>query len=216
MPSNVTDRLSCTHESVYFFTRSRRYFFDLNAIRRPHKERRVHGRSDTDTERTYPPVGVLPRRSARASDINNGLSQMKAAGLIGHPLGGNPGDVWAMATAAFSGDHFATFPTRLVERPLLSSCPERTCTACGVPWQRARQHVQGRWLATGALKPDCTCRADWQPGVVLDPFMGAGTVAIVAEQHHRDWIGIELSPTYAQLARERLADWRAGQADASG
>lgn len=216
MPHNVTDRLSCTHESVYLLTRQQRYFFDLNAIRRPHKDKRVHGRGDGDTGRIYPPVGVLPRRSQRSGDINDGLGKMKAAGMVGHPLGGNPGDVWALATAAFQGEHFATFPPQLVERPLLSTCPERTCLACGVPWQRARQFVHERWLAVGPLKPDCSCGGDWQPGVVLDPCMGAGTVALVAEQHHRDWLGIELNPAYAALANQRLADWRATQGEVSG
>ena len=46
------------------------------------------------------------------------------------------------------------------------------------------------------------------PGVVLDPFMGSGTVAIAAEQLGRDWLGIELNPAYAQLARERIANAR--------
>jgi DNA modification methylase len=46
------------------------------------------------------------------------------------------------------------------------------------------------------------------PGVVLDPFMGAGTVAIAAEMHGRNWVGIELNPTYAALARRRLTGWR--------
>src|SRR5436853_7551628 len=36
MPTSVADRLNTTHEVVYFLTRSRRYFFDLDAIRRPH------------------------------------------------------------------------------------------------------------------------------------------------------------------------------------
>jgi len=39
---------------------------------------------------------------------------------------------------------------------------------------------------------------------VLDPFMGSGTVAVVAEQHGRDWLGIELNPDFAALADERL------------
>jgi site-specific DNA-methyltransferase (adenine-specific) len=219
MPSNVTDRLSCTHESVYLLTRQGRYYFDLNAIRKPHQDTRAHGRrrpgQGDETGRIYPPVGVLPRRDQRAHDLNDGLGKMKAAGAIGHPLGGNPGDVWSLGTAAFRGDHFATFPTSLVERPLLSTCPERTCTSCGVPWQRAKQHLDGRWLAVGPLKPDCTCGTGWQPGVVLDPFMGAATTALAAEQHHRDWLGIELNPRFAHMAEQRLTDWRAKQAQSS-
>jgi site-specific DNA-methyltransferase (adenine-specific) len=211
MPSNVTDRLSCTHESLFLLTLENRYFFDLNAIRQPHKDRRVHGRArggEEAGERVYPPVGVLPRRSARPGDINDGLGRMKTAGLVGHPLGGNPGDCWQLATAAFRGEHFATFPERLVERPILSTCPERTCLACGRPWLRARQFIHGRWLRVGSLQPDCGCRAGWQPGVVLDVFLGSGTTALVAEQHRRDWVGVELSPKFAELAQARLAKWR--------
>jgi DNA modification methylase len=243
MPSNVTDRLSNTHESIYFFTRERRYWFDLNAIREPHQNGRVHGRMGPASKRgertgggsgnaggqsrsnraeagqIYPPPGVLPRRSDRTYDLNDGLGKLKAAGLVGHPLGKNPGDVWTMGTASFHGEHFATFPARLVERPLLSTCPERTCARCGRPWRRAGQFVHGRRLAVGALRADCGCFSTqaegdagegktWQPGVVLDPFCGTGTVALVAEQYQRDWVGIELSPAYAEMARKRLEAWR--------
>lgn len=45
-------------------------------------------------------------------------------------------------------------------------------------------------------------------GVVLDPFMGAGTTALVAEKHNRQWIGIELNPEYIKIANERLAKAR--------
>jgi len=41
-------------------------------------------------------------------------------------------------------------------------------------------------------------------GVVLDPFLGSGTTALVARRHGRRTIGIELNPTYAQLAARRL------------
>ena len=42
------------------------------------------------------------------------------------------------------------------------------------------------------------------PSVVLDPFIGSGTTAIAALNLKRDYIGIELSPVYAQKARERI------------
>lgn len=43
------------------------------------------------------------------------------------------------------------------------------------------------------------------PGVVLDPFMGAGTTALVALKGGRHFVGIELSGEYAELARKRIA-----------
>jgi DNA modification methylase len=39
---------------------------------------------------------------------------------------------------------------------------------------------------------------------VLDPFMGAGTVGVVAEELGLDWIGIEINPGFAALAQKRI------------
>jgi hypothetical protein len=56
----------------------------------------------------------------------------------------------------------------------------------------------------------CGRNMEWQPddtgcSVVLDPFAGAGTTGVVAGQLGRDFIGIELNPEYAALARDRIA-----------
>jgi site-specific DNA-methyltransferase (adenine-specific) len=40
--------------------------------------------------------------------------------------------------------------------------------------------------------------------IVLDPFMGSGTSAVSAEVNGRRWLGIELSPNYAEIARKRV------------
>jgi DNA modification methylase len=45
-----------------------------------------------------------------------------------------------------------------------------------------------------------------RPGdVVLDPFMGSGTTAQVAEHLGRQWIGCEINPEYLPLQQKRLA-----------
>jgi site-specific DNA-methyltransferase (adenine-specific) len=49
--------------------------------------------------------------------------------------------------------------------------------------------------------------------VVLDPFMGSGTVGVVAERLRRDWLGIELNPSFAELARRRI---EAARSDSGG
>lgn len=41
-------------------------------------------------------------------------------------------------------------------------------------------------------------------GIVLDPFLGSGTTALVARNHERRCVGIELSPDYCALAAKRL------------
>ncbi len=40
--------------------------------------------------------------------------------------------------------------------------------------------------------------------LILDPFSGSGTTAVVAEQHHRKWIMIEKDKTYNQIAQMRI------------
>jgi DNA modification methylase len=43
------------------------------------------------------------------------------------------------------------------------------------------------------------------PGdVVLDPFVGSGTTSKMAIRHHRNFIGIDISPEYCELARRRI------------
>ena len=45
------------------------------------------------------------------------------------------------------------------------------------------------------------CKKD---GLVLDPFIGSGTTAVVAKKLGRNYLGIELNPTYIKIAEERL------------
>jgi len=40
--------------------------------------------------------------------------------------------------------------------------------------------------------------------LILDPFLGSGTTAIAAAQLGRNFIGVEISPTYCAIAEERL------------
>jgi len=132
MPSSVRDRLSCTYEVIYFFTRSPRYYFNLDAIRTPLRTRQRQ--TTRNPERRYPPAGTgSPTRASRTANANRGLSHLKASGRAGHPDGKNPGDIWTLSTAGFRGAHFATFPTTLVERPLLATCPATVCSECGRP-----------------------------------------------------------------------------------
>ena len=41
-------------------------------------------------------------------------------------------------------------------------------------------------------------------GIILDPFMGSGTTGMVAKQHGRDHLGIELNPEYIEMIQKRI------------
>ena len=54
--------------------------------------------------------------------------------------------------------------------------------------------------------PELCIKAGSREGdIVLDPFMGSGTTAVVAKRLSRRWIGIELNPEYANIIKERTA-----------
>jgi DNA modification methylase len=55
-----------------------------------------------------------------------------------------------------------------------------------------------------ALVEPCVMAGCPEGGTVLDPFAGSGTVGVVATRHARDFIGIELNPEYAEMARRRI------------
>jgi DNA modification methylase len=208
MPSSVADRFSNAYEVLLFCVRSRFYYFDLDAIREPHVPPRQPKRPKSAGYQ-YLPGDAVP--DGAQVDLNLGLSALKASGRVGHDLGKNPGDVWTLPTASYRGAHFATFPINLVEMPLLAACPARVCAECGRPWIREPCDRRQKPVRLGELKPSCECAAAWEPGVVLDPFHGAGTTALAAEMHGRRWIGIELNPAYAEQAHRRLAAWRQEQ-----
>lgn len=199
MPTSVPDRLSTTHETVFFFVRERRYFFDLDAIRVPHT---THGGRPATQCSAW---SVPPEWRGPSTGKHTGLDALKAAGLPGHPLGKNPGDVWSLSTAGYRGAHHAVFPEKLVERPILATCPERVCDRCGAPWARERARMLGHLAVRSELRASCGCSAGTRSGLVLDPFMGSGTVAAAAQRLGRDWLGIELNPQFAELADDRLA-----------
>lgn len=199
MPSNVRDRLANTHETIWLLARQRDYFFDLDAIRIPHRSKIAAQPTARD---------AMPRAwRSRANHNVDGLVALRRAGIPGHPLGKNPGDVWRLPTSNYRGAHFATFPIRLAERAILAGCAEARCVNCRSPWLRAIRRL-GAIAVRGALQPSCGCQAPSEPGLVLDPFMGAGTTAVAAERHGRDWLGIELNPDFAALAGQRIATAR--------
>lgn len=64
---------------------------------------------------------------------------------------------------------------------------------CGHPSQKPEELIERIILSSSA------------PGdLVIDPFSGSGTTAVVAQRLGRNWIGIEKNKEYAQMARKRL------------
>ena len=57
---------------------------------------------------------------------------------------------------------------------------------------------------TSQWQPTCACNAAIVPATVLDPFIGSGTTAMVAQRLGRRAVGIDASEEYLRLALKRV------------
>jgi hypothetical protein len=129
-------------------------------------------------------------------------------------------------------DHFAAFPLEFPRRIITGWSPRQICTACGegrrLTSDRAAILLSSTNGHVSAVpnKPDgregsrkstsvaltgyaCACpdtTAPTTPGVVLDPFGGTGTTALVADALGRHGISIDMSGDYCRLATWRTTD----------
>ena len=73
-------------------------------------------------------------------------------------------------------------------------------------WQINTKPYKGAHFATfpEELASRCVAAGCPEDGIVLDPFMGAGTTAVVAKQQGKHYIGIDLNQNYVALAEERI------------
>ena len=123
MPSSVKDRLNTTTERVFHLTPKPDYWYDLDAIREPHKSHSVERRQRDDTTRGGP----------------DKYGQTEHTGFAGddlHPQGKNPGDVFEVTVKPFPEAHFAVYPPELCVKPIKATCPPKVCAECGQGYER--------------------------------------------------------------------------------
>ena len=75
-------------------------------------------------------------------------------------------------------------------------------------WTVATQPYPDAHFATfpEALIEPCVLAGSSVGDLVLDPFTGSGTTGVVAIGHQRQFVGIDLNPSYVALARRRIGD----------
>jgi site-specific DNA-methyltransferase (adenine-specific)/site-specific DNA-methyltransferase (cytosine-N4-specific) len=73
-------------------------------------------------------------------------------------------------------------------------------------WTIATKPFKGAHFAVmpEALAEPCVLAGSRADDLVLDPFSGSGTVGVVALRHGRRFVGVELNPEYAEIARDRI------------
>ena len=141
MPSSVKDRLTNAYEHLFLFAKKRRYYFDLDAIRKPlSKGTFLRLRQPKIDDQLGGPKTLAlrgdkqqSRNANRPIDIARELSHKLASG---ERIGKNPGDLWRIPTTPFPAAHFSTFPPSLIEPIVKAGCPRWLCSKCGEPRTR--------------------------------------------------------------------------------
>ena len=103
MPESVRDRCTKSHEYIFLFAKSERYYFDNVAIKEPATCDRVRG--------------PALHGDLKSTNGNGGLSRREPDDFR------NRRSVWTVPTKAFGGAHFATFPPDLIEPCILAGAP---------------------------------------------------------------------------------------------
>jgi len=220
MPESVQDRPTKAHEYIFLMSKSARYYYDAEAIKEPATYGN-HPRSVFDNTPPTPP-GTPPHAGLRsAPGAESGRNKRTVWTVVSQPY----------AEAHFATFPPALIKPCILAGTSEAGC----CAECGAPRERERERereirrtsVRGEAMAeaqgarartncsgtvlrpatsrTIGWRPTCDCGAASEPCVVLDPFMGSGTTAQVAQDMGRRWIGCEINPGYVPLIQRRTA-----------
>lgn len=215
-PDTARDKLRNVHEQVFHFVRSPSgYRYDVDAIRSRPRAARVEGGAVVSATGVR---GVRYRRQLElstaldASERRRALEALDAA--LAEVRAGTLADfrmiIRGQQRTTHSDSALVSGRARQLARDgfyLLRYHPRGSKP--GDVWDILPEGSPGRVAHFAPFPPDL-CRipilATAPPrGVVLDPFCGTGTALAVAVELGRRALGFELAPSYAALARARIA-----------
>lgn len=205
-PESVQDRFAEQTQRLMHFSQEKEYYFDLHPVREPKKSQ--------------------PEQFPFDSDMFEGK---------------NPGNVFEFKTVDFPDAPIPVTPIRLVEKAVKTTVPKKVCSECGTPYTRQTDskrlnYQQGKepeytngaisggtkskypnsiWKHVGwSSKCSCHARGD-EGGIVLDPFMGSGTTAKVAEEYNRRYVGFEINEDYVHMSKRKIEPSRGMRAESA-
>ncbi len=206
MPSSVTDRLANSWEHVFHFVKSRKYFYDLDAIRKPHSNAtKVRANYASQKNEMYG-VNTDQKREQNGwspQNLQERFGRKTIQQCLDLSKGKNPGDVFRTKhdeAVGRVGNFSYDDPLHTKAYNPNGKCPDDF-------WRVTTQSFRGAHFATfpEALVAPIVKSSCPVGGVVLDPFCGSGTSLVVAHKLGRRWLGIDLNGEYRDIALKRLA-----------
>ncbi|MBI5330089.1 MAG: site-specific DNA-methyltransferase [Betaproteobacteria bacterium] len=197
MPESIKDRPTKSHEHVFLFSKSERYFYNHLEAREP---------SVWDSESNGVGFGHGTDKHAR----DRGRVKIPAGWETG------PGQHGKFHADGRGVPKNYSFARKVQESPPPGSPVQHRPGREDVRYAETRnwrdvwtlgpEPFKGAHFATfpRALAERCIVAGSRPGDVVFDPFMGSGTVGEVAESLGRRWLGCELNPDYLALQKKRI------------
>ena len=236
MPSSATDRFTVDFEKVLFFSKTQKYYFSQQfekqqeiSIKRAFSKNWLDKRKDKDNkeyaisseaqDKTYERMradiadGKIPTRNMRC------VWEISTKGFSGSHFAVFPEELVRICIDAGCPDgNCKSCGQARIKEYTQERIPTRPGRDTGTK-KSGQDNDPNKGLHNADVtkrreiitRPswkykNCGCNAEFYPGIVLDPFMGAGTTSVVARKKMRDYIGIEVNPEYVKMANKRMQE----------
>ena len=191
MPESVTDRCTKAHEYLFLLSKSERYYWNREAMQEPatgappgnqsHKHTTEYEDSGDEKHRTKAGLVDYAKRQRSKRDSFKRENSKRGEAIPGQAVGTHRPD------------------RDESEYPLETRNKRSVWTVATSPYKGAHFAVFPPKLIEPCVLAGCP-----PGGLVLDPFGGSGTTGMVAQQHGRNAVLIELNPTYIDLCISRV------------
>lgn len=177
MPESVKDRCTKTHEYIFMLSKNPDYYFDQKSIM---EKTESYGLSEDDCD------------EAEEADVCKSKSDLEGRDFRTKNMSKNDG---ISTPNSFHVNRENGGKDKVYEMRNKRSV-----------WKVATSGMKEAHFAPfpQRLITPCILAGSRMGGIVLDPFMGSGTTAIVASVNGRKWIGCELNEDYINLALMRI------------
>lgn len=211
MPESVKDRCTKSHEYIFLLTKSKKYYYDAEAIKEdaiwadgpnaPDKIKSPYGQGFT-RQNYSTPTGWDNELGPHGTIHRNGRTNKKSKRKGPQTFGGkkardgqdNEGDPRNMGRTDKNSQWGKVWDSDIPTRNKRSVWNVAT-----TPYKEAHFAVFPEMLIVDCIKAGCP-----EGGIVYDPFAGSGTTAKMSHLLKRNWIGSELNKDYVDIANKRL------------
>ena len=229
MPESIRDRFTKAHEHVFLLSKSERYFFDFDAVQEPveggaharlpgnktHKHATAYALGDEHARTKAGLVAYAERQRAQYKtpdgwDTRTGKgghgsfdAEGREKGTINDGVGrrqvppGNPAER-KLAEAGSGTKNNGSFDDAMAVMPSTRN-PRSVRWVASEPFKGAHFATYPAELIRPFVLAGCP-----PGGTVLDPFGGSGTTGLVADQHGRNAVLVDLDERNAPMATERI------------